>query len=1752
MTDFLTDSFKIYIYNFIRKTILVNLNIIEYDKILIILENLINYIAIKFDFESDALTFEHQLKQNNNSDICSIFNLLFPYIDDENNSYNLHKQIINISDISIKKKDAKYFMEKDNSVDYDFNPYIISNIQYNRHITNPSYLKEYTKKYNNNINYQVDEDLYYDMTKHKNKYFIEYELSIADILNNFYLLILSINQVSNKLYVNWIDIKPIIDYKSSNLYKNTYKYNEQLDQFIHKDSDKYNYDYMIPYNVTFPDKILLKSNYKGLDIGDIYNIIHHELYFNIKEIKWLIYDLPLDNHNYKNIYNYWNLFCDIFTNIEYYIINNIDYELVKEYDKFNWLFIKDDICKKIKNDTVIQRLVYNILYYLQRKYSKQYDLKVSEYIMLKIKFKNKSPSNDDVDKILDALEEVSTNYEIDENDIIKSWNSLTLYFLYEYIKEAIGEFRKTWYGYNIIEKKQPRPITNPMYVNLDIIEYNLTYKNIYNYAKYILFYVFNINESDTDVENLFYYKYYIWANLGGYYITNIDTNEDIITIDKSLNYMKNKFIDIFNCPYNNSGFSISNIITEYYFKSYKLQKNNIEDINKHIFKEIKANIIDISFECLTIRGLLSEFIPNKNCTDNKIKNINLQKELANIFNETNINKYKNCFYYLTGKQYKDLPLVKDLDYFKFLHKKSQWYLLYAMHWISQISFFHRYINNRIIYLTGSTGQGKSTQVPKLLLYALKMIDFNTKGRVVSTQPRITPTVSNAKNIANELGVPITSFSHTQNKEIKTFLNYVQYKTLKDYHLDSKSQTFLREMTDGTLISDLIKNPLLKTLIQKDKDNPYDNNYNFGLDNLYDIVIIDESHEHNKNMDIILTLIKYAIHWNNSLKLIIVSATMINDEHIYRRYYKDINDNMSYPLNFFNSSCQYIYDTISYTLDRGTVDRRVHISPPGETTRFIITDIYLKDDTNTYLEAEEKGMKKLLEIVNTTSDGDILFFTIGYKEIVKLVTEFNKLTPSNVIALPFYGELTEEWKLIAENSHTVNKLDINKNEIFKEIKLKNSASKVSINTYNRAIIVATNVAEASITITNLRYVIDTGYYNSVKYDSILKITNVQNTPISEVSRVQRRGRIGRVANGTIYYMYKFEARLNIKTSFNICNDNILYDIFKLLRRDCQEKLLIDDKYNIYNISYKNSITNITIPISDDNNLIINNLTRVLIDYNDTFKILSSKKYIKENNIDKFHNIDTWKAIYNMMSYQYLYHFLDGKTKINYIYLGDDHLCNYHISISIGIQTRDILYLPPIRYLSGYNIATLTDFYGMFWIIHPAEEIIIRHSLTGHINLEPGYIDETFFKKIYSYISTLYYSNMLTINDYSLNCNINLNNSSDIHNYTTYFYNNLYALYSSYILKNDEDTNNTNDFFKKTKFADMLLSIMEKVELDKNTRDENLKLSYMIVIIYGFILGIENEIIQVVSALLAFDINPIMLIPTNLNAEGKSKFVLKNNPLTYFKDKFGDVILYYNIFKKFTSNINLSKKENKIDSINYDDVIKTYLEYKTKMIANINNNKNILNNVNFKSNFSFSDLELMQKIDQKGNLHELVGKKEYSIAKSDLSDRDFNSLNIDFIKKIASEYYLDSNTVISMIKKYNMLYNTFNIEKKYFQWFKDNIKINKEILVTDNILKSFLYGFIENLSLYVDKKLINLFNNNEIFVKDIIPNMLSNTTILLDKFVCYFSVNKFNVAININNINIDWALELVPSIANNDLIKNNLHYTHNVINSKFYKT
>ena len=179
-----------------------------------------------------------------------------------------------------------------------------------------------------------------------------------------------------------------------------------------------------------------------------------------------------------------------------------------------------------------------------------------------------------------------------------------------------------------------------------------------------------------------------------------------------------------------------------------------------------------------------------------------------------------------------------------------------------------------MFITGGTGTGKSTQVPKLLLYGLQLLG-NYSGKVVNTQPRINATKGNAERISDELGVPIKIYNPIKNKkELSSFFN-VQYKTgdssenathdLKNTENSKSLSSYLQIVTDGTLLETVKLSPYLKTSYLL-------NNKLFETStNAYDIISIDEAHEHNTNMDLLLTFLRDTIQLNNSLRLVIVTV-----------------------------------------------------------------------------------------------------------------------------------------------------------------------------------------------------------------------------------------------------------------------------------------------------------------------------------------------------------------------------------------------------------------------------------------------------------------------------------------------------------------------------------------------------------------------------------------------------------------------------------------------------------------------------------------------------------------------------------------------------------------------------------------------------------------------------------------------------------------------------------------------------------------
>jgi hypothetical protein len=916
-----------------------------------------------------------------------------------------------------------------------------------------------------------------------------YRFSEIDLYINYKLILDTLNVSSNKLYINWLNCLPytLTKYKESLLWKQSYYFdiNKNKFNFIDKDIKDLRCDF----------------DYYGIHIYDIYNCCNQFLFQHMLPIKWLLYEkLLYDN---KKPVMYIEEICELF-NLEL-LLNKKYWELLSEDEKTNisskWYGLLSSANKATKESKLNKfhlGIVKNIILHYESFYNSYEIFSKKIYEEEEEDKKEKKESNDYTVIIKD-------NKQIEANDFIKLVDAnYKIDKIYNFLILTINEFNKTWFGKKIIIDNK----INYLDIKLNIQgNYYLTYKNIYNFAKYICY------------EN---YKYITEARCL--------SNEDLENFIKKLNETT-----VFR-----------NVIILTYKDVYLDIDKNIPIILENISLEIRKILMSIVFESHIIYGLLSNFKPVKEVTDNQYKS-NLTKNIQTIiFNDENITNFKDTYYFLTNDKYNKLDCYdnkknKIINYIDCLKEdeKMHWFTPFALDWIYQMQFNHRFLNNRLIYVTGATGQGKSTQIPKLLYYATKAFCLVMNPKVISTQPRIKPTKDNAKRISVEMGVPI------EVKEgVNTFLDYIQYNTKDDKH-KYNNNTYIRELIDKILYDEILDNPLLE-----DK---------------YNVIIIDEAHEHNKNMDLILTLMKSTLYFNNKIRFIITSATIDLDEPKYRKYYRNIDDNLLFPCN---------RNFIDNKLDRIVIDRRTHISPPGETTRFKVSEEWETKDPNNYKDAEKIGIKRAIEIAEKNNgQGDILFFSIGKTEIKNICIILNEKLPPHAIALPFYSSLSEKWKRIATSpEERVNKLNFDKTKLINKINEeeddkddkddkegdeddngkddkdgKDNKDEVKTN-YTTVIIVATNIAEASITISNLKFVIDTGYVKSMRFDIKTNKTESQ-TPqkITNMNRLQRKGRVGRIGDGAIYYTYTktFLNDQDKNPNYDIINSDFTINLFKFL-------------------------------------------------------------------------------------------------------------------------------------------------------------------------------------------------------------------------------------------------------------------------------------------------------------------------------------------------------------------------------------------------------------------------------------------------------------------------------------------------------------------------------------------------------------------------------------------------------------------------------
>ena len=960
--------------------------------------------------------------------------------------------------------------------------------------------------------------------------------------------------------------------------------------------------------------ILNKDDYYGLWAGDIYNVIKNKLYDDIKPIKFLIY-----THERKYIIQHLNDYfnIDLFFKFESYedLPDTDKFIFEKNINQLNLTIWKDILLfltNNYSNKTIVQKEI-------SEDYKKfEFEKKLNQIDFADETEHDKEYSKDFRIKIAKITDEDIKQF-LKNIKVKHLWN-----FLYESIKELEGTFLKE---YLIINKDNKFSISPEYFYP----KTNINLKNIYNIAK-------SITHIQYGTE---------WITMESHYVSLLDG-------------FKLEFLNRFS-----GGIS-----------SWFRLKNATSILNE--WNTIK---LDLIFDILTKNGLLSQFDIDLDITDKStyfpFSSNEIRKRLGKKLKKNKI--FEEAYYYLTNDKYKNLPKIRtskkeEVTYFKLLEDDQNWYSFYAMDWLAQINFFHHYINHRVLYVTGATGQGKSTQVPKLLMYASKAYDYKSNAKIICTQPRIPPTKNNAERISEELGVPIVQSSIFGNNKVRNNNFYVQMKHSQDSHIKNNcSHLTLKILTDGTLYEELIQNPLMKEQVF----SPGKKEYVYGYKNHYDSIIIDESHEHNTNMDMILTLLRQSCLYNNALRLIVMSATMDEDEPIYRSYFRCINDNLLYPIKSSVTGADTIF-----------MDRRFHISPPGETTQYVVIDDYYEnpqyDKINDKIGSEkiqELSYQKIVEICSKYATGEILLFLTGQAEINKAVKELNIILPQGNIALPYYSNLHQNYKEIIEKiDKNIGKIRNKREKVFEEWGPEFIEDlTVPEGIYQRAIIIATNVAEASVTIPRLKFVVDTGYAKVNSYDPKKQISILAVEKISEASRVQRKGRVGRLSDGTVYYLYPKGAREKILPKYKITQEDPSSIYLKLSVEDSDKfEPVINNEYNPNNIDSK------------------------------FYKGNVDKRSKEEMKADFFQ-----KNTYFILRKQY-------SIAINYINLYWDE----------KYFPTDLFFDSLTRALSGQLMKHLIDIKGEFYIIHPFENNItrnIRNEIIEYNKRETKVIPDLFFSQ-----------------------------------------------------------------------------------------------------------------------------------------------------------------------------------------------------------------------------------------------------------------------------------------------------------------------------------------------------------------------------------------------------------------------------------------
>ncbi|MBC2606538.1 ATP-dependent RNA helicase HrpA [Pelagicoccus albus] len=323
--------------------------------------------------------------------------------------------------------------------------------------------------------------------------------------------------------------------------------------------------------------------------------------------------------------------------------------------------------------------------------------------------------------------------------------------------------------------------------------------------------------------------------------------------------------------------------------------------------------------------------------------------------------------------------------------------------------------HQTIVLTGETGSGKTTQIPKMCIDA----GLGRKGRIACTQPRRVAALSVAKRVAEELQVDFGA-------EVGAKIRFTD---------QTNKSTRVKFMTDGMLLTEIHADPLMRD---------------------YEAVIIDEAHERSLNIDFLLGHLNQLRSRRPDLKIVITSATIDTDK-------------------------------FSAAFDEAPiieVSGRVY---PVDIVYAPLDELLEESGDFTYIQGIVESTQRIqTEFGNS---GDILAFLPTEKDIREAMDAVEDRFRNRLEVIPCFGRLS----------------NADQQRIFQ------SSPK-------RKLILSTNIAETSLTIPGIRFVIDAGLARISRYNPRGRTKRLPIVKVSQSSANQRAGRCGRVADGVCIRLY----------------------------------------------------------------------------------------------------------------------------------------------------------------------------------------------------------------------------------------------------------------------------------------------------------------------------------------------------------------------------------------------------------------------------------------------------------------------------------------------------------------------------------------------------------------------------------------------------------------------------------------------------------